>query len=165
MGKRHILWTAALAALSLGACGGQVTADAPAGEAAMAEAAEPEAALTAGGEAAADTAGGIAAEIAGEWRCKAQDNIPIGLLNIEASGAYEFIVVKNTVWDPKPGDSGNGKGKLGAPNGQMAPLSGPLVDAYEILDIARIADSWGTKIYLNNDYGTLLVCTPASEGG
>jgi|JI10StandDraft_1071094.scaffolds.fasta_scaffold126432_2 hypothetical protein len=152
----------ALAAFVLGApCGGPETA-AGAGPATAAVADGDET----GGEAeSTGEEGGGGAVIAGEWRCKAQDNIPIGVLKVKPSGAYEFTVVKNSVWEPKPGDSGNGKGKLGADGELAKPLSGPLVSAYEIIGIARIDDDWGSKIYLNNDFGTLLVCTPASEGG
>lgn len=149
----------AIAALALAACGGADTG-APAG----ADAADMAGAeLTAGNETEARNAD--AALIADDWRCKAQDNIPIGVLKIAASGRYEFVVVRNGLWEPKPGDPGNGKGRLGAPDGQLKPLDGPLADAYEILDIARHSDEAGTKIYLNNDYGTLLVCMSASHGG
>lgn len=149
------------AAWPLAACGGPEPA----------AGAEPAAAAISGSEegsggadGAGDEAGG-GALIAGEWRCKAQDNIPIGVLKVKPSGAYEFVVVKNSLWEPKPGDSGNGKGKLGQDGELAKPLSGPLVSAYEINGIARVDDDWGSKIYLNNDFGTLLVCTPASEGG
>lgn len=114
---------------------------------------------------AALTAGGVAEAIAGAWRCKAQGDIPIGLLDVAPGGAYTFTVVKNTVWEPKANDSGNGKGTLGAPDGQMKPLNGPLVDAYEIIGIARAESEWGVRIYLNNDYGSLMHCGLASEEG
>lgn len=118
-----------------------------------------EATFTSGG------AGGAAAEIAGEWRCKAQDNIPIGLLNVAPSGHYKFTVVRNSLWEPKPGDSGNGEGTLEPSEGIMRPVDGPLVDAYEILGIARVESEWGVRIFLNNDFGTLLHCGLASEEG
>ena len=114
--------------------------------------------LTSGGD-------GVAAEIAGEWRCKAQGDIPIGLLDVTASGDYKFTVVSNSLWDPKPNDSGNGKGKIGAPEGMLKPLNGPLVDTYEILDIARAESEWGVRIYLNNDFGSLMHCGLASKEG
>lgn len=163
---KPLIGLAVAAAFALAACGGS-------GTTAVAEPASPEGAaagaeLTQGGDQAAadgnDETGG-AALIAGDWRCKAQGDIPIGILKVKASGAYEFVVVKNSLWDPKPGDSGNGKGKLGAPEGLMKPLSGPLVDTYEILDIARAESEWGVRIYLNNDYGSLMHCGLASEEG
>lgn len=149
---------AALAALALAACGAYQAEDAaPPGE--------TQGGTEASSQTAPGEADGIAALIAGDWRCKAQDNIPIGVLKVQASGAYEFIVVKNTTWDPKPGDSGNGKGKLGAPEGLMKPLSGPLADTYEIVSLAREDSQWGVRIYLNNDFGTLLHCGPADQEG
>ena len=152
----------AAAAFALAACGGAATG-APAGPAATDVAG---AELTAGNETeAGDTGETGAALIADEWRCKAQGDIPIGLLKVSPSGAYEFVVVKNTLWELKPGDSGNGKGQLGAPEGQMKPLNGPLVTAYEIVDIARAESEWGVRIYLNNDYGSLMHCGLASEEG
>lgn len=66
----------------------------------------------------------------GAWRCKANGDIPIGILSL-AGDSYEFTVVKNTVWDPKPGDPGNGSGRLAIDGPRMAPLDGPLLTQYE----------------------------------
>jgi hypothetical protein len=150
----------AFGALMLAACGAS-----GAGEAAPESGTAPDAATAEAAPASAPAADPALAALSGEWRCKAQDNIPIGILKVAASGAYEFTVVSNTVWDPKPGDSGNGTGEIGIQDGAIKPLSGPLVTAYEIVDIGRTEDQWGIKTYFNNSFGTLLVCAPASDGG
>lgn len=150
----------ALTACLLSACGQSSTDTGPSQpDAGVLAATESGATLTSGG------AGSAASGYAGAWRCKAQDNIPIGLLDVAASGNYTFTVVRNSLWEPKPGDPGNGAGTL-APDGDgMTPVSGPLVDEYEILAIVRVEGEWGVRIFLNNDYGTLLHCGLASAEG
>lgn len=150
----------ALGALMLAACGVS-----GADEAAPESGTTPNAAAAEAAPASTPAADPALAALTGEWRCKAQDNIPIGVLKVAASGEYEFIVVKNTVWDPKPGDSGNGRGEMGVQDGAIKPLNGPLVTTYEIVDIGRTESEWGVKTYFNNSFGTLLVCAPASDGG
>lgn len=155
---KSVLFAVALAACSDASTQPEVQAPA------RAEAAESR---TSGEQAAPEPAGADAAvaALADVWHCKAQDNIPIGVLTISASGKYDFVVVRNSLWEPKPADPGNGGGMMGAADGLVKPLDGPLVDQYEILGVANYSDDAGTKIYLNNDFGTLLVCTPASSEG
>lgn len=150
----------AFGALMMAACGAS-GADEPAPESGIA----PDAAAAEAAPASTPAADPALAALTGEWRCKAQDNIPIGVLNVAPSGSYEFTVVKNSLWEPKPGDSGNGSGEIGVLDGAAKPLSGPLVTAYEIIEIGRVESEWGVKVYFNNAYGTLLVCAPASAGG
>lgn len=62
---------------------------------------------------------------AGNWRCRAQGNIPVGLLTI-TGGAYKYQAVRNTAWAPKPGDASTGSGGFSAAGEKLAITSGPL---------------------------------------
>ena len=62
----------------------------------------------------------------GAWRCKAQGDIPIGVLTITGA-TYRFQAVRNTAWDPKPNDGLNGSGALRRSGTDLTPTSGPLV--------------------------------------
>lgn len=66
----------------------------------------------------------------GEWRCKANGDIPIGILDISGN-AYDFTVVKNSAWDPKPGDPGTGSGRLSIDGPRLKPIDGPLLSRYQ----------------------------------
>lgn len=61
----------------------------------------------------------------GTWRCSAQGNIPIGVMTV-SGGGYRFQAVRNTSWDPKPGDSMNGAGAVQTGGEHFNPTSGPL---------------------------------------
>ncbi|MBX3575586.1 MAG: hypothetical protein KF723_00145 [Rhizobiaceae bacterium] len=66
------------------------------------------------------------------WRCKMSGDIPIGTLTVSGS-SYEFVVAKNTVWDIKPGDPGNGSGEYAENGNVITPLSGPLLTVYQVV--------------------------------
>lgn len=97
------------------------------------------------------------------WHCKLNDNIPLGTLTIASDGSYEMVVAANSTWARKDGDPGNGSGQLSIDGDILTPVSGPLLDVYEVVggyrDVDRRYIGWG-----NNSVGLgLFACWPASE--
>lgn len=92
-----------------------------------------------------------AAGFDGTWHCKANGDIPIGILTVAGTG-YSFTAVRDGKWTPKPDDPGNGKGTLAASG---VPESGPLKTVYEV----TVSNS-NTVLWLNNKTGTLMGCWP-----
>lgn len=100
---------------------------------------------------------------ADSWHCKANGNIPIGTLTIDASGHYDMVVAANSAWDPKVGDPGNGSGELAVAGDVLTPLSGPLLDVYEVVggysEENQRYMGWGS----DPTALALFACWPASE--
>jgi len=96
----------------------------------------------------------------GEWRCKANGDIPTGVLTI-AGSSYEFVVVKDTAWTPKTGDPGNGSGSLRIDGPHMTPNDGPLLSVYEsTLAYCGAEEGCGGNeiVDVNNAAGALMRC-------
>ncbi len=66
------------------------------------------------------------------WRCKMSGDIPIGTLTVSGS-SYDFVVAKNSTWDRKEGDPGNGSGSFTEDGNVVTPTSGPLVTVYGVV--------------------------------
>lgn len=101
--------------------------------------------LAAGGPARAASADGV-------WGCKANGDIPLGLLTISGS-SYKFVTTR-TDWTPSP-NSSDGSGTLSIGGATMRPQSGPLLDQFEV--VGQIGDG---IIWWNNGSGTLMACWP-----
>lgn len=97
------------------------------------------------------------------WHCKANGNIPIGTLTIDASGNYEMVVAANSAWQRKDGDPGNGGGQLSIAGSDLTPISGPLLDVYAVVgsysDEHRRYIGWASA----TEALALFACWPASE--
>lgn len=65
------------------------------------------------------------------WRCKMNGDIPLGTLTVSGS-SYRFSVARNSVWDEKAGDPGNGSGEYQESGNAIVPLSGPLATHYKV---------------------------------
>ena len=89
----------------------------------------------------------------GTYRCKANGDIPIGVLTLSGS-SYEFSVTKTTDFAPAQ-DPANGGGELEIGGGVLRPLSGPLLTKYEV-----IGGMEGDVVFWNNRSGTLMACWP-----
>lgn len=106
----------------------------------------------------------LAQGYADSWHCKANGNIPIGTLTIDAAGNYEMIVAANAAWDPKPNDAGNGVGQLAVAGDTLTPISGPLADVYEVVG-GYSEENQRFLGWANGQGGlALFACWPASEG-
>lgn len=97
------------------------------------------------------------------WHCKANGNIPIGTLTIDAAGNYEMVVAANSTWIRKEGDLGNGVGQLSISNNELTPISGPLLDVYAV--VGGFSDENQRFIGWSNagQALALFACWPASE--
>lgn len=65
------------------------------------------------------------------WRCKMNGDIPLGTLTVSGS-SYQFSVARNSAWDEKAGDPGNGSGSFTESGNSITPVSGPLVTVYGV---------------------------------
>ena len=105
----------------------------------------------------------LAQGYADSWHCKANGNIPIGTLTIDAAGNYEMVVAANSTWERKEGDQGNGVGQLAIDGNSFTPTSGPLLDVYGVVggysDENQRYMGWGS----DPDALALFACWPASE--
>ncbi len=91
------------------------------------------------------------------WRCKMTGDIPLGTLTVSGS-TYQFVVAKNTVWDAKPGDPGNGSGELRETGGTITPVSGPLASVYGVVGEASKRPDGTIYIAFNSSKGTPFAC-------
>lgn len=100
---------------------------------------------------------------ADSWHCKANGDIPIGTLTIDASGNYEMVVAANSLWDRKDGDPGNGFGQLSVAGNELTPLSGPLRDHYGV--VGGYSEENQRYMGWGSDAASLALfaCWPASE--
>jgi hypothetical protein len=89
----------------------------------------------------------------GTYRCKANGDIPIGVLTLSGSN-YEFAVTRTTDFAPAQ-DPANGGGELEIGGGVLRPLSGPLLTKYAV-----VGGMEGDVVFWNNRSGTLMACWP-----
>jgi hypothetical protein len=82
------------------------------------------------------------------WRCTMNDNVPLGTLTVSGS-SYQFVVAKNSLWEPKAGDSGNGSGQFQESGNRITPSSGPLADVYQVLGTSSIRPDGTTYLSFN----------------
>jgi hypothetical protein len=113
-----------------------------------------------GVDAGAGSSTGMSAD--GEWRCLANDDIPIGILAISGE-SYRFTVTMNMQWRPdRPDDPGNGSGSLRRQGAVFVPDSGPLKDTYQVIgreEPWRNATGPGFNLRWNDaNGGGLFVC-------
>ncbi len=105
----------------------------------------------------------LAQDHVGSWHCKLNGDIPLGTLTIEADGSYEMVVAKNSTWERKEGDSGNGTGLLNVNGSMLTPVSGPLSEVYEVVggysDVNQRYIGWGSESAALG----LFACWPANE--
>jgi hypothetical protein len=80
-------------------------------------------------------AGAALADVDGEWRCKANGDIPIGLVRI--SGADYVYTMTDVAFVPVANDA-NGSGTLSVEGAAVRPLDGPLAD-----DFGVVGEIWG----------------------
>ena len=88
----------------------------------------------------------------GVWECKANGDIPLGLLTIDGA-SYEYQTT-NTAWEPKD-DASNGSGELAYEGDLIVPTTGPLLTDFEV----NGAEEAGV-LFWNNSFGTLFGCWP-----
>lgn len=80
------------------------------------------------------------------WRCKANGDIPMGTLTVTGS-SYQFVVAKNSLWEQKPGDPGNGSGQYQESGNVVTPVSGPLATHYRVVGETTPATDGSPVIY------------------
>lgn len=88
----------------------------------------------------------------GVWACKANGDIPLGLLEISGD-TYSFQTT-NTAWEPVDNKS-NGSGALSYEGSRIQPVDGPLLDSFEVYGEAE-----NGVLYWYNDAGALMGCWP-----
>jgi hypothetical protein len=80
------------------------------------------------------------------WRCKMNGDIPMGTLTVSDS-SYRFVVAKNSLWDEKAGDPGNGSGQYQESGNVVTPVSGPLATHYKVIGETTPATDGSPVIY------------------
>jgi hypothetical protein len=83
------------------------------------------------------------------WRCKMNGDIPLGTLTVSGS-SYQFVVAKNSLWEPKPGDSGNGSGAFTESGDSIVPTSGPLATVYKVVGRTVRANDGSYVLYFSD---------------
>lgn len=88
------------------------------------------------------------------WRCKMNGDIPMGTLTVTGS-SYRFVVAKNSLWEEKSGDRGNGAGEYREDGNVVTPLSGPLATVYKVVGEVSPATDGSPVIYFSEGNGGL----------
>lgn len=88
------------------------------------------------------------------WRCKMNGDIPMGTLTVSGS-SYQFVVARNSLWEQKPGDPGNGSGEYSESGNVVTPLSGPLATVYKVIGETAPGTDGSPVIYFAEGNGGL----------
>ncbi len=88
------------------------------------------------------------------WRCKMNGDIPMGTLTVNGSN-YQFVVAKNSLWEQKPGDPGNGAGEYRESGDVVTPISGPLASVYKVVGTVSPGTDGSPVIYFAEGGGGL----------
>lgn len=83
------------------------------------------------------------------WRCKMNGDIPMGTLTVSGS-SYTFSVAKNSTWEEKAGDPGNGSGQYSESGNRITPTSGPLTAHYGVVGETSPGTDGSPVIFFSN---------------
>lgn len=99
-------------------------------------------------------------DLSGTWRCSANGNIPIALLNM--TGNRYTLTDADSTWHPKRGKL-NGSGTIRPGKSGFVPESGPMRDELDVQAVSYHADRGRRALYLSNKPSglALLQCLPA----
>ena len=89
----------------------------------------------------------------GRYHCKANGDIPLGVLSISGS-EYDYVATRTSDFAPAS-DPANGGGRLDIQGASLIPRSGPLLTEFEV--VGQVGDG---IIWWNNRSGTLMACWP-----